>query len=72
MGDGRARSEKVMLPETMMANPAELRRWIARAFKGTAALPAKPTKAPATRARAKPISKKTVSKKKRPGQKRQG
>lgn len=66
MGDGRARSEKVMLPESMMANPAELRGWIARAFKGTAALPAKPTKAPATRARAKP-----VSKKKRPEEKRQ-
>lgn len=44
MGDGRARSDKVMLPETMMARPAELRRWIARAFKAAAALPEKPPK----------------------------
>src|SRR5580700_1916252 len=33
MGDGRAQSNKVMLPERMMADPAALRRWIARAFK---------------------------------------
>src|SRR6476659_9924914 len=38
MGDGRARSDKVMLPATMMREPAELRRWVARAFKGAAAL----------------------------------
>ena len=44
MGDGRARSDKVMLPESMMKNPAELRRWIARAFKGAAAAPAKAAK----------------------------
>jgi hypothetical protein len=41
MGDGRARSDKVMLPQSFMSNPAELRRWIGRAFKGAAALPAK-------------------------------
>jgi len=41
MGDGRARSDKIMLPESMMRDPAELRRWIARAFKGAATLPAK-------------------------------
>jgi TfoX/Sxy family transcriptional regulator of competence genes len=44
MGDGRARSDKIMLPESMMKDPAELRRWIARAFKGAAALPAKAAK----------------------------
>ena len=44
MGDGRARSDKVMLPERFMSNPPELRRWIARAFKGAAALPAKASK----------------------------
>ncbi len=49
MGDGRARSDKIMLPERLMANPAELRRWIARAFKGAAALPPKPAKATPTR-----------------------
>src|SRR3981081_4596960 len=32
MGNGRVRSDKVMLPERMMGKPAELRRWIARAF----------------------------------------
>jgi TfoX/Sxy family transcriptional regulator of competence genes len=57
MGDGRARSQKVMLPEAMMDEPAELRRWIGRAFDAAAKLPrkaaklprkaAKPTKAPA-------------------------
>ena len=44
MGDGRARSDKIMLPESMMASPAELRRWLARAFKGAAALSPKPAK----------------------------
>jgi len=41
MGDGRARSDKVMLPEKLMKDPTGLRRWIARAFKGAAALPPK-------------------------------
>src|SRR5262252_1305676 len=36
MGDGRARSDKVMLPERMMRDPAALRGWIARAFKAAA------------------------------------
>ena len=50
MGDGRARSDKVMLPESMMADPRTLRRWIARAFKAAAALPAKaPKRGPAAR-----------------------
>src|SRR5450432_4353622 len=44
MGDGRARSDKIMLPERLMKEPAELRRWVARAFKGAAALPAKASK----------------------------
>ena len=41
MGDGRARSDKVMLPEAMMEEPDELRRWLARAFKAAAKLPLK-------------------------------
>jgi TfoX/Sxy family transcriptional regulator of competence genes len=41
MGDGRARSDKVMLPESMMHDAKELRRWIVRAFKAAAALPEK-------------------------------
>jgi TfoX/Sxy family transcriptional regulator of competence genes len=56
MGDGRARSEKIMLPESMMTKPAELRRWLARAFKGAAALPAKAPKK-AARAREAPAKK---------------
>jgi TfoX/Sxy family transcriptional regulator of competence genes len=44
MGDGRARSDKVMLPERMMRDPAALRSWIARAFKAAAALPPKAAK----------------------------
>ena len=41
MGDGRAKSNKVMLPERMMAKPTELRRWIGRAFTAAARLPPK-------------------------------
>ena len=41
MGDGRARSDKVMLPERMMREPAELRAWLARAFTGASKLPKK-------------------------------
>jgi TfoX/Sxy family transcriptional regulator of competence genes len=41
MGDGRMRSDKVMLPEAMMEEPEELRRWLARSFAAAAALPRK-------------------------------
>jgi TfoX/Sxy family transcriptional regulator of competence genes len=41
MGDGRMRSDKVMLPASMMDEPEELRRWIARAFEACAQLPEK-------------------------------
>src|SRR3954469_3810656 len=56
MGDGRARSEKVMLPEKMMRNPGELRSWIGRAFKAASKLPAKVDKK-------KPDKRKTEKKK---------
>src|SRR5437763_13016582 len=39
MGDGRARSDKVMLPEAMMEDPSALRLWIDRAFEAAAKLP---------------------------------
>jgi TfoX/Sxy family transcriptional regulator of competence genes len=65
MGDGRARSDKVMLPERVMSAPAELRRWIARAFKGASALPAKPAKKAATRAAKPPAKKPAASRTKR-------
>jgi TfoX/Sxy family transcriptional regulator of competence genes len=41
MGDGRARSDKVMLPARFMKQTSELERWVARAFKGAAELPPK-------------------------------
>jgi len=54
MGDGRARSDKIMLPESMMEEPEELRRWIGRAFEGAAKLPRKAAKAsPKAKAKAK-------------------
>jgi hypothetical protein len=63
MGDGRVRSDKVMLPPSMMQNAKELRRWIARAFDAAIELPPKGTKrAPGPRLRApgaKPAAKKT-------------
>jgi TfoX/Sxy family transcriptional regulator of competence genes len=49
MGAGRARSNKVMLPERFMRDPAELRRWLAKAFKAAQALPAKATKSKASK-----------------------
>jgi TfoX/Sxy family transcriptional regulator of competence genes len=57
MGDGRARSDKVMLPEDVFHDPDELRQWIARAFAHCAALPKK-TKAAARKpsAAAKPAA----------------
>jgi TfoX/Sxy family transcriptional regulator of competence genes len=44
MGHGRVRSDKVMLPEAMMDDPSELRRWIARAFEAAARLSPKQKK----------------------------
>jgi len=84
MGNGRVRSDKVMLPERMMKRTADLRRWIARAFEGAAALPAKGAKAaktpsaktakasvPAKAAKsAKPAPKKSGSAKKAPAVRR--
>jgi hypothetical protein len=47
MGDGRARSDKVMLPERLMHEPAALRSWLARSFAAAARLPKKaPKQAP--------------------------
>jgi len=44
MRDGRARSDKVMLPESLMDDAEGLSGWIARAFEGAAALPPKTKK----------------------------
>ena len=54
MGDGRMRSDKVMLPERMMREPAQLRAWLARSFAAAAALPKKAAK------KAKPAAKKAA------------
>jgi TfoX/Sxy family transcriptional regulator of competence genes len=60
MGDGRARSDKVMLPERMMRDPKALRRWLARAFAAAAKLPPKPAKKPRKKAGKKPGEKPRV------------
>lgn len=58
MGDGR-RSDKVMLPERMMNEPSELRRWLSRSFKAAAQLPEKAARAkPAGKKAARPAAKK--------------
>jgi hypothetical protein len=62
MGNGRARSDKVMLPESMMSDPAELRGWIARAFEAAAKLPAKSEKPAKTGKTAKTSKKATTAK----------
>lgn len=70
MGNGRVRSDKVMLPESVMHNPAELRRWIARAFKAAALLPAKEQRfAPARRGATRAAPAKRAAAKKAPAKK---
>ena len=67
MGNGRVRSEKVMLPESVMGDAAALRRWLARAFEVAARLPPKTATAskaaPRTASAKKTVAKKTVAKK---------
>jgi len=60
MGNGRVTSNAVLLPETVMDEPAELRGWLRKAFDHTASLPAK-KKAGAKRgvAKKKPAAKKS-------------
>jgi hypothetical protein len=58
-----------MLPERLMAEPGELRRWIARAFKAAAALPEKVTHADRESAVAKtrpPLKKATGRRRRHP------
>jgi hypothetical protein len=49
MGNGRVMSEKVMLPESMMADEEDLRAWLSRAFQAALVLPPKSAKPPATK-----------------------
>jgi TfoX/Sxy family transcriptional regulator of competence genes len=43
MGNGRVMRDTVFLPESVIDEPAELRRWLRKALDYTAALPAKAT-----------------------------
>jgi hypothetical protein len=45
MGNGRVRSDKVMLPVSVMHDPKALRLWIGRAFEAAQELPKKEEKA---------------------------
>lgn len=49
MGNGHVMSEKVMLPESMMADEEELRAWLSRAFQAALLLPPKTAKTTATK-----------------------
>jgi hypothetical protein len=57
MGDGRAMSKKIMLPEAFMEEPAELKRWIKRSFDEAAKLPPKDAKPARKKTAAKPTKK---------------
>jgi TfoX/Sxy family transcriptional regulator of competence genes len=69
MGNKRVMADTVLLPETVMDEPAELRDWIARAFAYTVTLPPKKkkTKKPVAKkpAAKKPAVKKSAAKKRR-------
>jgi hypothetical protein len=66
MGNGRVRSDKVMLPESLMDEPAELRAWVARAFKAASILPAKGARGTDAKPGAKSATKKSAAKKTAP------
>ena len=61
MGDGRKMSQKILMPESLMDEPAELRAWLRRAYDYVATLPRKKKK-PAAK---KPAAKKPTAKKPR-------
>jgi TfoX/Sxy family transcriptional regulator of competence genes len=52
MGNGRVVSQKVMLPESVMADEDELRAWVSRAFRAALVLPPKAAKEKARKAKA--------------------
>jgi hypothetical protein len=61
MGNGSVRSDKVMLPESIMGDARELRRWIARAFEAAAELPPKAAKGAKKAGTAKKATKATTA-----------
>src|SRR5215467_13109462 len=63
MGNGRVMRDTILLPDDVMADPAELRAWLARAFEFTMSLPAKAAgKRMAKPAAAKPAAKPRAAK----------
>jgi len=52
MGNGQVRSDKVMLPESVMGDAVKLRHWLARAFEATSVLPKKALKKTSKKPRA--------------------
>lgn len=63
MGTGRVMSNTVLLPETVMDEPDELKRWLLRAFAYTATLPPKVKGSAKKPAAKKPAAQKTAVKK---------
>lgn len=66
MGNGRTMKDTVMLPESVMADPRELRRWIDRSIAFTRTLPPKAKKKQGGKAPSKPASKRSATPKKTP------
>ena len=65
MGSGRL-SRKVQMPESVMDEPDEMKRWLQRAYDYVATLPKKKKSAPKKKpAKKKPAKKKPAKKKKR-------
>jgi len=57
MGDGRMRSDKVMLPPAMMKDPKALSQWLGKAFRFALTLPPKEAKPKKSAAAKKPAPK---------------
>ena len=66
MGDGRARSDKVMLPQRMMRDPKALKSWVGRAFTAAAQLPPKEAEKTTTKPAARQPVAKAPAKRTRP------
>jgi TfoX/Sxy family transcriptional regulator of competence genes len=66
MGNKRVMNNTVLLPESVMDEPDELKRWLARALAYTATLPPKRKGAAKKPAAKKPAAKKPTPKKKKP------
>jgi len=62
MGNGRVMTNTVLLPESIMDEPAELKSWLARAFAYAATLPPKRKTSAAKKSSAKQPAKKSAAK----------